>query len=370
LTQSERVRVLVVDDSALMRKLLTDILRTSPEIEVVGSARDGFEAVEMSGRLKPDVVTLDVEMPGMSGLEALPALFAVHEAPVVMVSSLTQEGASVTLEALELGAFDFMPKPAQHQMTELRALGDVLIGKVLAAAQSKVRRPRAAAPPRVAARPPSHHDLPTYPPASSTSATDLVVIGISTGGPQALGQAFMGLTPPIPPTLVVQHMPAGFTQVFAERLARHCSLTVKEAEDGDRVVSDQILIAPGGKHLTLIGRSPRVRVAITDGPPVSGHKPSVDALFLSAAKVFGAGTVGIIMTGMGRDGVEGCKKILAEGGTTFGQDEATSVVYGMNKAAFFEGAVRRQFALEELPGILARLAKKGPPPTDRGAAGG
>ena len=196
------------------------------------------------------------------------------------------------------------------------------------------------------------------------------MIGISTGGPQALGQAFPGLAPPIPPILVVQHMPAGFTQVFAERLARHCGLTVKEAEEGDRVVPDQILIAPGGRHMTLIGQAPRARVALSDGPLVSGHKPSVDVLFLSAAKAFGPATVGIIMTGMGRDGVEGCKKILAAGGTTFGQDEATSVVYGMNKAAYLEGAVRRQFALEELPGILVRLAKKGPPPSDRGPTGG
>ena len=289
-----------------------------------------------------------------------------------MVSALTQEGAAVTLEALELGAFDFMPKPGQHKMAELKALGDVLIGKVLAAAQSRVRRPRAA--PTRSARPPSNFEIPNTsrplsndeipntPVSPSTSATDLVVIGISTGGPQALGQAFMGLVPPIPPILVVQHMPAGFTQVFADRLGRHCGLNVKEAEDGDKVVPNQILIAPGGRHMTLIGLAPRARVSISDGPLVSGHKPSVDALFLSAAKAFGAATVGIIMTGMGRDGVEGCKKILAEGGTTFGQDEATSVVYGMNKAAFLEGAVRRQFALEELPGILVKLAKKGPPP--------
>jgi two-component system, chemotaxis family, protein-glutamate methylesterase/glutaminase len=369
LSTSEKVRVLVVDDSALMRKLLTDILRTSPEIEVVGSARDGLEAIEMARKLKPDVVTLDVEMPGMSGLETLPALFAVHEAPVVMVSSLTQEGASTTLEALELGAFDFLPKPVHHQMAELKALGDVLVAKVLAASQSRVRRPRTAPAPRPS-RPPSLPDLPSSPPSASVSATEIVVIGISTGGPQSLGLAFAGLNPPIPPILVVQHMPAGFTQVFADRLARHCDLTVKEAEEGDRVVPDQILIAPGGRHMALIGRAPRARVTLSDGPLVSGHKPSIDMLFLSAVKAFGTATVGIIMTGMGRDGVDGCKKILAEGGTTFGQDEATSIVYGMNKAAFLEGAVRRQFALEELPGILSKLARKGPPPADRGSAGG
>ena len=359
MTRSELVRVLVVDDSALMRKLLIDLLRTSPEIEVVGEAKDGAEAIERTRTLKPDVITLDVDMPGKSGLETLPALFAVHEAPVVMVSGLTREGASVTLEALELGAFDFLAKPTYHQMAEMRALGEILVGKVLAASRSRVLRPRVA--PARAPRPPSRSDIPNVPPPFSTSATDLVVIGISTGGPQSLAQALAGLAPPIPPTLIVQHMPAGFTRVFADRLARHCDLTVKEAEDGDRVVPDRILIAPGGRQMTLIGQAPRTRVAISDGPLVSGHKPSVDVLFLSAARAYGAATVGVIMTGMGRDGVDGCKKILAEGGTTFGQDEATSVVYGMNKAAFLEGAVRRQFTLEELPGILNQLARKGPP---------
>ncbi|WZP00215.1 chemotaxis response regulator protein-glutamate methylesterase [Isosphaeraceae bacterium EP7] len=364
MSRTEPVRVLVVDDSALMRKLLAGILGLSPEITVVGSARDGTEAIELAQKLRPDVITLDVEMPGMSGLETLPLLFAVHEAPVIMVSVLTQERAAVTLEALELGAFDFLPKPTHHQLAELKALGEVLVGKVLAAAQSHVRRPGPRQP-KPAARPPSRQDIPTSqaPATTPTAAAEVVVIGISTGGPQALGQVFAGMSPPMPPILIVQHMPSGFTQVFAERLGRQCNLTVKEAEEGDRVLPDQILIAPGGRQMTLTGRSPRVHVSISDGPHVSGHKPSVDALFLSAAKVFGAATTGIIMTGMGRDGVEGCKSILAAGGLTLGQDEATSVVYGMNKAAFLEGGVRRQFALEELPEILARLARRKPRPT-------
>jgi two-component system chemotaxis response regulator CheB len=360
LSRSEPVRVLVVDDSALMRKLLADILRMSPEVDVVGSARDGREAIELAGKLKPDVITLDDEMPGMSGIETLPALFAAHHAAVVMVSSVTQEGAGVTLEALERGAFDFMAKPSHHQMAELRALGEVLIGKVLAAAQSRDRRPRLD---RVRSiRPPSQPDLPVLAvPPSMAGLGEVVVIGISTGGPQALGEAFRGLRSPIPPTLIVQHMPAGFTQVFAERLARNCSVEVKEAEDGDRVKPDLILVAPGNRQMTIVGRAARSRVSISDGPPVSGHKPSVDALFASAARTFGATTVGIIMTGMGRDGVEGCKQILAAGGTTLGQDESTSVVYGMNKAAFLEGAVRRQFPLEELPSILSDLGRNRPP---------
>ena len=362
MSRSEPVRVLVVDDSALMRKLLSDILKTSPDIEIVGPARDGREAIELTSKLKPDVITLDVEMPGMSGLETLPALFLAHDAAVVMVSALTQEGAGVTLEALELGAFDFMPKPSHHQMAELRALGEVLVGKVLAAAQSRNRKARAASPPRTA-RPASHHEIPVAASPLLAGASEVVVIGISTGGPQALGQVFRGLSSPIPPTLIVQHMPAGFTQVFAERLGRNCSIEVKEAEEGDRVKPDRILIAPGNRQMSIVGRAPRARVSITDGPPVTGHKPSVDALFASAARAFGPSTVGIIMTGMGRDGVEGCKKILAVGGMTFGQDEATSVVYGMNKAAFLEGAVNRQFSLEELPTLLAEMGRNQLPST-------
>ena len=307
------------------------------------------------------MITLDVEMPEVSGLEALPALLAVHEAPVVMVSALTQEGAEVTLQALELGAVDFFPKPERNQLSEMRASRDLLVAKVLAAAQSRVRRPRRAASgrpddgpraPAPAASPPRRR------PAPASSSVACVVIGISTGGPQALSQVFPLLSAPLPPILVVQHMLAEFTGVFAERLDRYTSPTikVKQAEEGDLVLPDQILIAPGGRHLMLTGGPTRVRVAISDQPEVSGHRPSIDVLFRSAAQVYQSGVVGILMTGMGRDGVDGCKAILAAGGFTLGQDEATSVVYGMNKAAFLEGAIKAQFALDELPGILQDIA--------------
>jgi two-component system chemotaxis response regulator CheB len=182
------------------------------------------------------------------------------------------------------------------------------------------------------------------------------VIGISTGGPQALSQVFPLLQPPVPPILVVQHMPAQFTRVFAERLDRCSPLSIKEARDGDAVLPNQVLIAPGGRHLVLVGRSPRVRVSLTDDPPVSGHKPSVDVLFESAARVYHSAAIGITMTGMGRDGVDGCKAIVAAGGLTLGQDEATSVVYGMNKAAFLEGALKAQFPLDELAAIINNIA--------------
>jgi two-component system, chemotaxis family, protein-glutamate methylesterase/glutaminase len=359
-----RVRVLIVDDSALMRRLLSDLLGSSPEIEVVGVARDGREAVAQSARLRPDVITLDVEMPEVSGLEALPALLAVHEAPVVMVSALTQEGAEVTLQALELGAVDFLPKPQRNQLTEMRAGRDLLVAKVLAAAQSRVRRPRragssASAPGRATTAPairrPGRRPSIAAPAAAGPPC---VVIGISTGGPQALSQVFPLLAAPLPPILVVQHMLAEFTGVFAQRLDRYTGPTVKvkQAEEGDAVLPDRILIAPGGRHLTLAGSPPRVRVAISDDPEVSGHRPSIDVLFRTAAAAFESAVVGILMTGMGRDGVDGCKAILAAGGLTLGQDEASSVVYGMNKAAFLEGAIKAQFALDELPGILQDIA--------------
>jgi two-component system chemotaxis response regulator CheB len=378
-----RVRVLVVDDSALMRRLLCDLLTQSGEIEVVGTARDGREAVLQTARLKPDVITLDVEMPEVSGLEALPSLLSIHDAPVLMVSALTQAGADITLQALELGAFDFLPKPERNQLAEMRACRDLLVSKVLTAAQSRIRRGRRGTIPprddlaRFSARPtasPSSLSSPQVESVASEESTSrlgrsrgssepatsaavgCIVIGISTGGPQALSQVFPLLKSPLAPILVVQHMPMQFTGVFAERLNRCSSLTIREAADGDPVLPDQVLIAPGGRHMCLVGHPPRVRVALTDDPPVSGHRPSVDVLFQSAARIYQSGAVGIIMTGMGRDGVEGCKAILAAKGFTLGQDEASSAVFGMNKAAFLEGFIKRQFALEELAAILSNIA--------------
>jgi two-component system, chemotaxis family, protein-glutamate methylesterase/glutaminase len=366
-----RIRVLIVDDSALMRRLLSDLLSSAPEIEIVGTARDGREAVLQAARLKPDVITLDVEMPEVSGLEALPAILAVHPVPVVMVSALTQEGADVTLQALELGAVDFMPKPERNQLAEMRASRDLLVAKVLAAAQSRVRRPRrnvgspssssrqtSPLPKYITSHAPGRPPGMTSTPISSASApsTTCLVIGISTGGPQALSQIFPLLAPPLLPILVVQHMPAQFTGIFAERLNRYSTLPIKQAEEGDAVLPDRILIAPGGRHMVLIGQPPRVRIALSDQPPVSGHRPSIDVLFQSAARAYQSAAIGLLMTGMGRDGVEGCKAILAARGFTLGQDEGTSVVYGMNKAAFLEGAIKAQFALDELPHIIQNIS--------------
>jgi two-component system chemotaxis response regulator CheB len=373
--EKPRVRVLVVDDSALMRTLLADVLKTAPEIDVVGVARDGAEAVEQTARLKPDVVTLDVEMPAMTGLEALPLIQAAHDAAVIMISAFTQEGADITLAALERGATDFFPKPERHQLTHVRESRDILVAKILSAAQHRPRRPRsessqgssiAAPTPRVRTRPPSSAQIPVARPGDSNlypafelplaRSPHCIVIGISTGGPQALGEFLPKVSAPVPPILVVQHMPAQFTAVFAERLNRSCSIAVKEAEEGDKVTPNRVLIAPGGRHMSVTGFPPNVRIVLSDGAPVSSHRPSVDVLFHSAARVYQASTVGIIMTGMGRDGVIGCKAILAIGGTTYGQDEGSSSVYGMNKAAFLEGGVTSQFSLEQFPALIKRLS--------------
>ncbi len=350
------MRVLVVDDSALMRRLLSDLLSDAPGIEVVGTAKDGRDAVLKAAQIKPDVVTLDVEMPEVSGLDALPAILAVHPTPVVMVSALTQEGAETTLRALELGAVDFLPKPTRNQLAELRASGDLLVAKIMSAAGSRVLGNRRAPASSRRAASASASAGPTSAPAPSVDG--LIVIGISTGGPQALTRVIPLLQPPMPPIVIVQHMPAQFTGVFAERLGRASSLKVKEAAEGDLLTPNRVLVAPGGRHLSLAGILPRVRVALSDpdAPAVSGHRPSVDVLFQSAAKVFQAAAVGVIMTGMGRDGVDGCKAIQAAGGLTLGQDEETSVVYGMNKAAFLESAVAAQFPLDDLPAILQNLS--------------
>lgn len=358
----EPIRVLIVDDSAVVRKLLTSALKEAAQILVVGAARDGNEAIEMAGRLKPNVITLDVQMPGRSGLEILPDLLAACDASVIMVSAFTKEGADVTLAALELGAIDFLAKPDARQFNELRQVGELLLPKIEAAASA--RRPGVAVrnlppvsptPTPVPRRRPPAREVDTGL-ETPEAATACVAIGISTGGPQALGRTLPLLTPPVPPILIVQHMPEQFTDVFAQRLNRTCSIPVKEAEEGDKILPDRILIAPGDRHMVVVGRATRARVSLSDGPKVSGHRPSVDVLFTTAARAYGSHAVGIIMTGMGRDGVEGCKAILEAGGSTFGQDEMSSAVYGMNKAAYLEGAVGSQFALEKLPSLIKKFS--------------
>ena len=331
------VRVLVVDDSPTMRALITARLQRDPAIEVVGGAGDPLQAREMIKALNPDVLTLDVEMPRMNGIEFLERLMRLRPMPVVMVSTLTQRGAEATLQALELGAFDCVAKPVAADVSD--PFGD-LAEKVKAAASSRVRLagPRAAAPPPAAA--------------PFCSNGRVIAIGASTGGVEALIRILSALPENCPPTVVTQHMPATFTRSFAARLDRLCAAHVSEAEDGELLQPGRILIAPGGaRHLEVAaGQKPACRLRESD--LVNGHRPSVDVLFHSVAAACGARAVGVILTGMGRDGALGLAAMRQAGARTFGQDEASCVVYGMPRAAFEAGAVERQASLGDLSRLV------------------
>jgi two-component system, chemotaxis family, protein-glutamate methylesterase/glutaminase len=338
------IRVLIVDDSATMRKLIAAALSADPDIQVVGEAADPLQAREAIKALSPDVITLDVEMPNMNGLDFLERLMRLRPMPVVMVSTLTTRGAEATLAALELGAVDCVAKPASGTPHAF----DVLIEKVRAAAQARVR-PRGA---------------PVAPCATEgqfAPADRIVAIGSSTGGVEALLILVERLPANCAPTVITQHMPATFTKSFAERLNRTCAAEVREARDGDPLAPGKVFLAPGGdSHLEIDGVN-HLRCRVVPGPPVSGHCPSVDRLFDSVARVAKARGVGVILTGMGRDGAKGLLAIREAGGRTLGQNEATSVVYGMPKAAFELGAVERQLPLEKIgPAIRQLTNREGP----------
>ncbi|MFC7377710.1 chemotaxis response regulator protein-glutamate methylesterase [Brevundimonas sp. GCM10030266] len=333
------VTVLVVDDSPTMRGLLTAALRRDPEIEVVGSAADPLEAREAIKRLNPDVITLDVEMPNMNGLEFLEKIMRLRPMPVVMVSTLTQSGADTTVAALELGAVDAIGKPMDGTPATI-AFAE-LAAKVKAAARARVR-PRGDAATAAPAAPGDYRPNP-----------DLVLaIGASTGGVEALLTILQGFPANCPATVITQHMPASFTRSFAARLDKVCAPTVTEAEDGAPVKPGHIYIAPGGEaHLEVSGgAAPRCRLLRTD--TVNGHRPSVDVLFDSVARLNRPMT-GVILTGMGKDGAKGLLNMREKGARTLGQDESSSVVYGMPRAAHEIGAVERQLPLQRLrPAIL------------------
>jgi len=329
---SAPVRVLIVDDSAVMRQLLTTLLSSDPEIEVVGSAPDPIVARDRIKALNPDVVTLDVEMPRMDGLSFLRKIMTLRPTPVVMVSTLTQAGAEATLEALEIGAVDFIAKPSGD-------INEVFAGelqtKVKSAARTKVGMRHAGAPKTQSPRP-----------ARARGSNDkIVVIGASTGGVEALKVVLMGLPSDCPPVLITQHMPPRFTAAFAERLNRECPMAVSEAVHDEVIEPGHVYIAPGSHHLQLGRRNGRNVCLLSDGPPVSGHRPSVDVLFRSAAQAATAIAVGVILTGMGKDGAEGMLELRKAGVHTLGQDEQSSLIYGMPRAAFERGAVMKQFSL-------------------------
>ncbi len=356
------IRVLVVDDSMLIRRIICDMIGECSDLEVVGTAADGRKAIEKVAALRPDVVTLDIQMPHMDGLTTLDHLLQQHPVPVVMVSSLTQLGATITLDALDRGAVDYVAKPENVSQVQ-SALGEELTRKIRSVAGIDVRRIlRIRKDRRVRRKEQARQGPPPPKPVSAEGigglADQCIAIGISTGGPPALSRLFESLQPPLPPIVVVQHMPPQFTRPLSWRLDTISRLSIKEAADGDVLRPNQVLVAPGGLHLELRRQGSLVKTRIQDGPPVSGHKPSVDVMMTSAAKAFRGRCLGVIMTGMGRDGSDGCGAIRAAGGYVLGQDEASSDVYGMNKVAFAEGHVDRQVHLDELATAILRQARR------------
>jgi len=339
---TDPVRVLVVDDSALMRKLIPQILATDSSIEVVGTAMDGRFGLKKIEELKPQVITLDLEMPGLNGIDTIKEIMRRWKLPVIVVSSHSTAGASITLKALGLGAFDFVAKP-QDVWARMPEIAAELIGKIKAAAQSKGVRLKPV-PEGIAHKPNS--SVPAAP-------TRIVAIGVSTGGPNALQYLFSQLPAEFPGSiLVVQHMPDGFTEMFAKRLDETCALRVKEAQSGDLLLAGRVLICPGNRHLK-VKRLPLGNVAVlAEEQRVNGHRPSVDVLFRSVAEEFGPQSIAVLMTGMGEDGASGMGMIRAAGGITIAQSEESCVVYGMPKAAIERGYVSRIVDLEALPNTL------------------
>jgi two-component system chemotaxis response regulator CheB len=339
------IRVLVVDDSALMRKLIPQMLAHDESIEVVGTAMDGTFCLKKIEELKPHVVTLDLEMPGMNGIDTLKEIMRRQPVPVIVVSSHSTEGASVTMKALGLGAFDFVTKPkdaAAHMAETAREL----IAKVKAASECKLK-------PRIPSIVPGK---PEKLPVASGTPNKVIAIGVSTGGPQALEYVLSQLPANFPGTItVVQHMPEGFTEMFARRLDEICPLRVKEAQSGDVLQPGRVLICPGSRHMKVKRLPLGDVVVLSDDPRVNGHRPSADVLLRSVAEVFKTNAVGVLMTGMGDDGAEGLGEVKKQGGMTIAQSEESCVVYGMPKVAIERGYAIRVVGLDGMGAALQTI---------------
>lgn len=343
---SERIRVLVVDDSALMRKLIPAILARDSSIEVVGTAMDGAFALKKIEELQPDVVTLDLEMPRMDGMETLRLIMRRAPLPVVLFSTHSKEGGYATFKALALGAVDFLAKPKDAAAGHLEQIADQLIAKIKVAKRAAGRK----LPPAVVVEEPATPRKGNHP---ALPPRRVIAIGISTGGPNALQFVLSQIPADFLSTfLIVQHMPEGFTEMFAKRLNECCALEVHEARSGDLLLAGRVLICPGNRHM-MVRRMPRGdMVVLSDGPPVNGHRPSADVLFHSVAQEFGLTAVGVLMTGMGDDGAEGLGAIKASGGMTIAQSEDTCVVSGMPRAAILKGYANKIVPLEGMGSYL------------------
>ena len=334
----KKIRVLAVDDSALVRSLMVEIINSQPDLEVVATAPDPLVARELIKQHNPDVLTLDVEMPRMDGLDFLDRLMRLRPMPVVMVSSLTERGSEVTLRALELGAVDFVTKPKLGLRDGLMEYSDLIAEKIRAAASSR---------PRQASRQASRERIVSATPFSTTEK--LVMIGASTGGTEAIRQVLEPLPPNSPAIMITQHMPAGFTKSFVQRLDSLCAVQVHEAEDGQRVLPGHVYLAPGGiAHMKVARSGANYIVKLDYSEPVNRHRPSVDVLFQSAAEVAGRNAVGVLLTGMGKDGAQGMLAMKEAGAVTFAQDEASCVVFGMPREALHIGAASEAVPLSEI----------------------
>ena len=344
---SNPLRVLVIDDSALMRKLIPQILAKDPSIEVVGTAMDGEFGLKKIEELRPQVVTLDLEMPRMDGMETLRQIMRRYKLPVIVVSAHSTSGASATFKALALGAFDFVAKPRDAASAHMDDIAMELIGKIKVAASSQPRvAPAASEHPRIV--------KPRKSAGNNQKPTKIIALGISTGGPIALEHLLTQLPYDFPGAFaIVQHMPEGFTEMFARRLDDCCAIEVKEAQSGDMLVAGRALICPGNKHLRVKRMALGDVVLLADDAPVNGHRPSVDVLFRSVAKEFGSGALGVLMTGMGEDGAEGLGVMKQAGALTIAQDEYSSVVYGMPKAAVEKNAAREILPLSEIAAAIS-----------------
>ena len=344
---SRKIKVLVVDDSALMRQLLTAILQEDGAFEVVGTAADPYIAREKIKALKPHVLTLDIEMPGMDGITFLEKLMRLHPMPVVMISSLTGQGAVSTLRALQLGAVDVVAKPAGANRANFLELAEEIRTKVRAASMARVRMDRPAGPTIVPSDPRTRPDT-----------RKLIVIGASAGGTQAIMEILRRLPAELPAIAIVQHMPPKFTTLFADHLNRNSVLDVREAKHGDVLEPGTARVAPGGRQMAVVQTHDGYELKVDDGAPVNLHRPSVDVLFHSAAKYAGSQTLGILLTGMGSDGARGLKSIYDSGAFTIAQDQASSVIFGMPEQAIRLGAASVVVGLDHIPDRIVQWARR------------
>ncbi|NBD20683.1 chemotaxis-specific protein-glutamate methyltransferase CheB [Aquabacterium fontiphilum] len=359
-----KIRVVVVDDSALVRSMLTEIINRQPDMECIGAASDPYVAREMIRNLNPDVITLDVEMPRMDGIDFLSKLMRLRPMPVVMVSTLTERGAEVTLRALELGAIDFVAKPKIGVADGLKQLAAEITDKVRIASKARINRAPSPAP--AVARPGSSSaatgpaSAPVAAPAPAAlgrlSTEKIIFIGASTGGTEATKEVLVTLPADAPAVVITQHMPPGFTRSYAARLDSLCRIRVKEATDGERILPGHAYIAPGGLHLSVERSGANYIARVQDGEPVNRHKPSVEVLFKSAARIVGRNAIGIMLTGMGADGAKAMREMKDAGAYCVAQDEASCVVFGMPREAIAAGAVDEILPLKQIaPHLMDHL---------------